>query len=291
MVAHVTAICGDAGKAWLDDLPQIVTRLENKWEVLTEPAYEKGEYNFVAPANSATLEAVLKVSPPYPTIEILAEAEFLERLRGTGAPKVLEMDDESRAFLMERVRPGVTMDVHFAADPFACVEPAIEVLRSILLPPPYPPAEAQLFYNWFHRFQKAKDTGFPRSYLDKACDIFEPLFQDDERTYHLHGDYHPGNVITSGDGFVVIDPKGLVGHVAYDISVFLNNLHWWQKGEPGIKENLFAAARKFGDAFGMDERSIREAAYAGMVIGAWWTFDDMPELYSNEVELADIWEI
>jgi streptomycin 6-kinase len=291
LITHVTAICGDAGVAWLADLPRIVAELEDKWRVTTEPAFEKGEYNFVAPARSESVDAVLKVSPPFPTIEIYAEAEFLEKLDGKRAPKLLEMDRENRAILIERVRPGVTMDIRFAEHPFSCVEPAIEVLKSILTPPPYPPAEVQLFYDWFYRFQRAKDTDFPKTYFEKACNIFEPLFQDDDRTYHLHGDFHPGNVITSGEGFAVIDPKGLVGHVAYDISVFLNNLHWWQKGKPNVRENLFAAAKKFGDAFAMDEREIREVAYAGMVIGAWWNFEDMPELYDNEVVLADIWEV
>ena len=291
LVTHVTAICGDAGVAWLNDLPRLVSELEEKWDVTTEPAFEKGEYNFVAPARSETLDAVLKVSPPSPTIEIFAEAEFLQRLNGKRAPKLLEIDSENRAMLIERIRPGVTMDVQFAHDPFACVEPAIEVLKSVLMTPPYPPCEAQLFYDWYFRFQKAEHCDFPRDYFYKACDIFDPLFQDDERIFHLHGDFHPGNVITDGDGFAAIDPKGLVGHLTYDIAVFLNNLHWWQKGRPGVREHLFAAAKKFADAFDLDERAVREAAYAGMVIGAWWNFDDMPELYDNEVVLADIWEV
>ena len=292
LVTHVTAICGDAGVAWLGDLPRIVSELEEKWDVKTEPAFEKGEYNFVAPASSATVDAVLKVSPPYPTIEIFAEAEFLRNLNGNGAARLLEVDRENRAILIERIRPGVTMDVYFAEDPFACVEPAIDVLKRILMPPPYPPAEAQLFYDWFYRFQRSLDTEFPYEYANKAMTIFDRLFQDDERTFYLHGDFHPGNVISAGEGqFVVIDPKGLVGHVAYNISVFLNNLHWWQKDDPDVREKLFNAARQFGDAFGMDEREIREAAYAGMVIGAWWNFEDMPELYDNEVVLADVWEV
>ena len=292
LVKHVTAICGESGVAWLSDLPRIVAELELKWGVTTEPAFEKGEYNFVAPARSETIDAVLKVAPPYPTVEIFAEAEFLRILDGNGAPRLLQEDRENYAILIERVRPGVTMDVLFEEDPFACVEPAIKVLKSILKPPPYPPAEAQLFYDWHYRFQRSLDSEFPRDYAIKALTIFDRLFQDDEGTFHLHGDFHPGNVISSGDSdFVVIDPKGLVGHLTYDISVFLNNLHWWQKGMDGVQERLFRAARQFGQAFGIDELTIREAAYAGMVIGAWWNFEDMPEHYNNEVVLADIWEV
>ena len=291
LTKHVTAICGAAGVQWLADLRRIVAELESKWGITTEPAFEKGEYNFVSPARSETIDAVLKIAPPFPTVEIFAEAELLRILNGRGAPRLLQEDRENRAILIERIRPGVTMDVYFADDPFACVAPAIKVLRSILLPPPYPPAEAQLFYNWYFRFQRALETDFPREYVLKAMTIFDPLFQDDEHTFHLHGDFHPGNVISSQDGFAVIDPKGLVGHITYDIAVFLNNLHWWQKGKAGVKEDLFAAARQFADAFGIEEIEIRRAAYAGMVIGAWWNFEDMPEHYDNEVVFADIWEV
>ena len=179
LVKHVSAICGDPGIAWLADLQRFVSELEEKWDVKTEPAFEKGEYNFVAPASSATDDAVLKVSPPYPTIEIFAEAEFLRNLNGNGAARLLEVDREHRAILIERIRPGVTMDVYFADDPFGCVEPAIEVLKRILMPPPYPPAEAQLFYDWFYRFQRALETEFPYEYANKAMTIFDRLFQDE----------------------------------------------------------------------------------------------------------------
>ena len=292
LVKHVTAICGKRGVEWLAELPRIVSKFERAWGVTTEPAFEKGEFNFVAPAFSENVDAVLKISPPYSRVEIFAEAEFLQKLDGIGAPRLLQEDRANRAMLIERVRPGVTMDVYFADDPFACVGPAIKVLKSILTPPPYPPAEAQLFYDWFFRFQRSLDSEFPYEYANKALMIFDRLFQDDERTFHLHGDFHPGNVVSSGQGeFVVIDPKGLVGHVAYDISVFLNNLHWWQKGKAGVQADLFKAARQFGEAFDLDERTIREGAYAGMVIGAWWNFDETPQHYANEVVLADVWDV
>lgn len=288
---HVTAICGEAGIAWLADLPRIVSTLEEKWGVCTEEPFEKGEYNFVAPASSESVDAVLKVSPPYPTIEIFAEAAFLRNLNGNGAPRLLQVDRENRAILIERIRPGLTMDVYFADYPFGCVEPAIAVLKKIISPPPSPGTDVQTLDDWFDRFRRFRGTEFPQDHGERAVEIYEKLRQDKDRIYYLHGDFHPGNVVNSGDGFVAIDPKGLVGHITYDISVFLNNLHWWQKGKPNVEDGLFSTAKKFGDSFGLSERSIREAAFAGMVIGAWWNFEDMPELYDNEVVLADIWEV
>ena len=102
LTKHVSAICGAAGVQWLNELPRLVAELESRWGVTTEPAFEKGEYNFVAPAQSESIDGVLKVAAPYPTIEIFAEAEFLRILNGSGAPRLLHEDRENRAILLER---------------------------------------------------------------------------------------------------------------------------------------------------------------------------------------------
>jgi len=98
-------------------------------------------------------------------------------------------------------------------------------------------------------------------------------------------------VTATRERFLAIDPKGIVGHLGYDIAVFLNNLLWWQKNSPGLREFLDGAIRQFAEALEFQDRELREWAYASMVIGAWWTYDEMPEHYDNEVALADIWDV
>ena len=293
LVKHVTGLCGRRGEEWLENLPAIVGELENAWDVTVGGPFEKGEFNFVAPADSANgLDAVLKIAPPYEQTEIFAEAEFLRAHAGAGCVNLLREDRSRFAILIERARPGESMDVHFDADPFACVEPAVDVLKSILSAPLANIADVQYLDHWFDRFERFRETEFPKDYGEKALAIYERLRQQHDRIYYLHGDFHPGNIVTSNRGpFLTIDPKGLIGHVSYDVAVFLNNLHWWQNGRPGLVDDLRAALEKFAAAFQIDELEVREAAYAFMVIGAWWNFEDMPEHYDNEVKLADIWRV
>ena len=293
LVKHVTGLCGRRGEEWLENLPFIIGELEIAWDVTVAEPFEKGEFNFVAPASSANgLDAVLKIAPPYEPTEIFAEAGFLRSHAGDGCVNLLREDRSRFAILIERARPGASMDVHFDADPFACVEPAIEVLKSILSAPPANFADVQHLDDWFYRFKRFRETDFPKNYGEKALAIYEKLRKQHDRIYYLHGDFHPGNIVTSDRGpFLAIDPKGLIGHVSYDIAVFLNNLHWWQKGTPGVERELDAALIKISRAFDFPESTLREAAYANMVIGAWWNFEDMPEHYDNEVALADIWGI
>ena len=293
LVKHVTAICGLRGEHWLENLPVIVGELENAWDIKVAEPFEKGEFNFVAPASSSNgIDAVLKIAPPYDPIEIFAEAAFLSSRAGKACVDLLREDRSRRAILIEHARPGLSMDVQFDADPFACVEPAIELLRSILSAPPANITDVQYLDDWFTRFECFRETDFPKDYGEKALAIYEKVKQQHDRIYYLHGDFHPGNIVTADRGpFLAIDPKGLVGHVSYDIAVFLNNLHWWQKGKPGLVDDLNAAVVKFATAFQIEELQVRESAFANMVIGAWWNFEDMPEHYHNEVVLADIWRV
>ena len=291
LAKHVTSICGRRGVEWLERLPELIADLEQSWGVTAEAPFQKGEFNFVAPASGNDIDAVLKIAPPYTTTEIFAEAQFLRARGGKGCVRLLAEERSVHAILLERARPGISMDVLFDADPFACVGPAIEVLKSILHPPA-PRTDVQLLDDWFDRFRRFRETDFPQDYGEKALSIYERLRKQTDRIFYLHGDFHPGNIVTSDRApFLAIDPKGLIGHVAYDLAVFLINLHWWQKGKPYLQTSLDLASREFAAAFGIEERDLRAAAYAHMVVGAWWTFDDMPEHYDNEVALADVWDI
>ena len=291
LIKHVTSISGDRGVKWLDRLPHLIAAVAERWGVVIGAPFEKGEFNFVAPAASETIDAVLKLAPPYQQTEIFAEGEFLRARDGAACVRLLAEDREAHAILMERARPGEPMDIHFDADPFACVEPAIEVLKSILRQPTHT-KDVQFLDDWFGKFRRFRETEFPQAYGERALAAYQRLGRQTNRIHYIHGDFHPGNIVASGRGpFLAIDAKGLIGHVAYDLAVFLNNLLWWQRGKPGVEAELNKALRKFAVAFDLDESVVREAAYAYAVIGAWWSFEDMPDHQHEWVALADVWDI
>ena len=294
LVKHVTAICGHRGEEWLESLPVVVADLEEHWDVTAQAPFEKGEFNFVAPVRSSHgADAVLKIAPPYERTEIFAEARFLRSRNGAGCVRLLAESRSAHAILLERSMPGDSMDVHFDVDPFACVEPAIRVLKSILHPPPSEAGDVQFLDDWFVRFRRFRESNFPQPYGERALSIYEKLSVQHDRIFYLHGDFHPGNMVTSDrSNFLAIDPRGLVGHLTYDIAVFLNNLLWWQQGKPGLASALRSAVTKFSRSFGISEPEIKEAAYAYMVISSWWNFEEMPEHYNEaEIAMADIWDL
>lgn len=293
LVTNVTAICGDRGKRWLGDLARTVANLEDRWRLSVEEPFPAGEFNFVAPAvHHDGTEVVVKISPPYERIEIFQEAQYLRARDGIGAVELLDVDRDLAAILLARARPGEPLFEKFADDPAGSIGAAIDVLSKVLKPTPKQLIDVGSLDVWFDNFRKFNETDFPRSYAEQAFEIYERLSKNRENIFYLHGDFHHGNIVTAERGpFVVIDPKGIVGHIGYEMSVFLNNLHWWQKGNGRLDELLDTAVREFSSGFSLAEREVREWAFAGMVIGAWWKLDDSPELYDNDVALADVWGV
>ena len=293
LVKHVTAICGAKGTAWLDDLPRTIGLLEEKWKLTVEAPFPPIEFNFVAPATRENGDlAVLKIAPPYGSTEIFGEAKFLSARNGEGCIRVMDLDRQHHSILIERALPGQNFTEIFADDPFGCVEPAVSVLHSVLRRPPRDLSDTISLNDWFDGLRRYEKSSFPARYAEKALNIYSELSKQSEHIFYLHGDYHPGNIVNATrEPYLVIDAKGIIGHIGYEIAVFLNNLHWWRADEPDIKERLDAALAKFSVGFGINEKELEQWAFAGSVLGHWWTFDEMRDIYSGGVLKSDIWDV
>ena len=293
LVTHISAICGVRGEEWFNELPRIIRQLEDQWSLKILEPFPGIEYNFVAPAvTDDGGDVVVKISPPFDRIEIHCEAKYLRTRNGDRVVRLVAEDREKKAMLLERAMPGRALFKEFSDRPEGSIQPAIDILSSVLRPPPDEMTDVDTLDRWFDNFHRYRETEFPKDRAEKAFEIYERLSVQPGRTYYLHGDFHPGNIVTATrEPYLLIDPKGIVGHLGYDIAVFLNNLSWWQKENPNVREFLEAAFCRFSVAFEIDVSELREWAYAYMVIGAWWTFEDMPELYDEDVAMSDIWGV
>lgn len=251
------------------------------------------EYNYVTPAFSHQLgDVVLKVAPPWQPVEIFGEAAYLAARNGNGCVRLLAEAHDRRAILLERIDPGQNMTEFFAGRESEAVTPAIEALKKVLLPVPVSFDHIAPVNGWFDALRKVDETAFPAEYAFKAFDIYDRLSLQPGRTFYLHGDFHPGNIVTQRESsFCVIDPKGWSGHIGYEISVFLNNYRNWLGSRNDINTALDVAVDQFSATFDISPDELRQWAFAEMVIGAWWNFVDMPDLYNGEVANADIWDV
>ena len=290
---HVTEICGEKGEAWFERLPGVIAELETEWSIRVGNPFPGIEYNFVAEAADRDgVPVVLKIAPPFETIEIFAEAKYLRLHEGRGAVRLLAEDRRRKAIMIERAVPGKALYQHFDSDPMSCIAPAIDVLKAILQPAPADMSDVPTLRGWFDNFRAYRETEFPAALAEQALAIYDRLSRQPGRTFYIHGDYHPGNIVSgTREAFQIIDPKGIVGEFGYDIAVFLINLERWQHTNPDLKYLLAKAVSAFAAAFDISELEIREWVFAHMVIGAWWNFQDMPRLFDAELAMPAIWHL
>lgn len=218
------------GREWLGRLPSLVEACAADWELEPGDPLPGGNVALVLGAvREDGTDAVLKLS--FPEEESEHEPDALEHWEGRGAVRLLERDDARRALLLERVLPGTPLwDV---ADDEEATLAAAEVLRRLHdapVPRGHPFASLEEVAGRWSKTIPAdwRDTGraYPGRLVDVAVDACTALPRPAPAAVVLHQDFHGGNVLRSGSGWVAIDPKPLVGDPAFDAASLLRDRRW-----------------------------------------------------------------
>lgn len=292
-VDNTISLCGERGEKWLDDLPDIISALEKSWSITAGKHFRNLSYNYVANAILADGgNAVLKIGLPLNDVEIYGEAAYLEILDGKGAAKLLEFDREHQAALLERAVPGANLKSVCKKNHAEAVKIAIRMLKRILRPVPDAANEFIRLDDWFDGLKRAKGTTFPQDYAERALSFYAELSKDTKNIFLLHGDLHHDNILSATrEPFLMIDPKGIIGHMGYDVGVFLNNHHDWLDWDTRLGSKLDQAITDFAVDLDLEENVVRKWAFCQMVLSWWWMFDEMPDTFGEELGLSDIWKV
>jgi streptomycin 6-kinase len=219
---------GDAGRAWLAALPEIVGQLCRRWQLSIGPAFEGGCVGFVAPVEREGGErAVLKVSPV--DEETRTEGDALFFWNGDGTVRLLDSDARLGALLLERLEPGNSLEDHPDRDEAITI--ACGLLKRLWrpLPPGSPfPFVPDLALRWsreipdrFHRLGRP----FEEALAEEAADLCAELATHTEGLVLANRDYHLGNVLAATrEPWLLIDPKPLAGEPAFDTGHLLRSL-------------------------------------------------------------------
>jgi streptomycin 6-kinase len=225
------------GRPDLEPLERIAREVATEWGVELGDPFELARYSFVAAAGR---DAVLKVTPAADD-EADEEADALELWAGDGAVRLLRRDQERRALLVERARPG---DDIASLPEDEATRIAVEVALRLWRPAAEP-------FRWIgdwvpHWLDNA--AGHPLVPLARA--LYDSL--DVGRAVLVHGDFHHHNILASARGHLAIDAKAMLGEPEYDVPSFLWNPIPYRM-ELGLTERRLAA---FADA-GLDEKRMR----------------------------------
>ena len=128
------ALRGEAGLAWLRRLPSLTKELAGRWSLEVGSPFPDLSYNWVVPALRADgTPAVLKLSFPEDK-EFRTEASALAAFGGRGICRLLELDLERGAMLLERLLPGT--DLTSVEDDEEATTIAAGVIKKLRRPAP-----------------------------------------------------------------------------------------------------------------------------------------------------------
>lgn len=289
---NVTELYGAKGEKWIANLPSTVDEICAKWSLEIERIFPNLSFNFAAACfDGSGTKFVLKIGVPENNSSVLYEKRALRAFAGNGAVKLLKFDAHYCAMLLERAVEGKTLHEVCGEDYGKAVEIAIDVMRKL----PRNPADKNKFINletWIKGLDRAFILNFEPEKTAKAKMFFAELVEPFEKKILLHGDVHFDNILSAKrEPFLLIDPKGIIGEIGYEIAVFLNDLADWTSHLKNQKRFLENAVESFAKAFNADAKKLRKWAFAFAVLSAWWMMEDFGSNKEKDILRAEIWDV
>lgn len=311
-ISNVQNTFREEGHAFLESLPDLIAEASARWG-LTEvvPSHELS-YNFVAFAKtsftatphggdkhaksakikngfrdlsalSGSRDVVLKMGVP--NREIRSEMAALKLFNGEGACRLLDYDEERCWLLLERLNPGVML-VEMEDDEER-TRIAAEVMKRIWQPigatgqSSLQQNEFIRLTDWFNSaFERMRRTfnggtgPFDKEIVERVESSVRDFFAENQEPVLMHGDFHHYNILSSERGWLVIDPKGVIGPAGYEVGPFM--LNPWGNFSDGI--NYKSVIKKRIDILhehlGFERERILEWSLAHAILSAWWDFED-----------------
>lgn len=245
-------------ESWQAEAPDTVRRMVDRWELQPAGAFTGGIAGAVLRVTQRDgTAAVLKVA--YPHVEGLFEAVGLQSFPDGLAPEVLRQDPWTWSMLLSEVTPGTPLrDSGLAPEEAIGAGAALlaELMRGVV--PDTLPRLADAMRDYVEQ-GRARLPGQARALsalgvgdlVAGALDELEDLAGSDVGNSLLHGDFNPGNILRSAGetGWMVVDPKPLVGDPAFDLWPLISQIgDPFTAGDPvaRLRSNLTIACSAAG---------------------------------------------
>jgi streptomycin 6-kinase len=140
--------------------------------------------------------------------------------------------------------------------------------------------------DWFDALKRIRPhfnggTGpFPKDVLERVESFLPELFAAADVKL-MHGDFHHFNILSSDRSWLVIDPKGVIGPVGYEVGPFMLNPWGSISDAPRFRAQAERRVGIFSERLGWEREKIIKWSVAHAVLSAWWNIEEgMQDEYS-----------
>lgn len=274
-ISNIEGVFGEAGSQFLANLPTLIDEASQKWGLTDVRPSSTLSYNFVAFAKRGDEQVVLKMGVP--NSEMKSEIAALRLFNGEGACRLIDYDEEKSWMLLERLRPGVMLAT--LEDDEEATQIAADLMQKIWRPAPEDTVFIRLA-DWFDGLKKLRPnfnggTGpFDEKLVLRVEQSIKDFFIENHNPVLMHGDFHHFNILSSERGWLIIDPKGVVGPACYEVGPLLINPWGDLLSGKNYRQMTKRRIDILHERLGFERRRIHEWGLAHAILSAWWSIED-----------------
>lgn len=292
-VSTIKNTFGADGERFLANLPALIDEASVRWGLTNIQPVPNLSYNFVAYAESPSPfgrgvrgegDVILKLG--IPREELTSEVAALRLFDGEGACKLIDADEAKGFLLLERLQPGEMLST--LDDDEEATRIAAEVMKRIwrfdygAANTPLRSARNKFIQlsNWFDGLKRLREmfnggTGpLDAKLVERVERSTNDFFAENHSPVLMHGDFHHFNILSSERGWLVIDPKGVIGPACYEVGPLMMN-PWGRLPRGGrLKSRIERRVDILHEHLGFERERILEWSLAHAILSAWWGIDD-----------------
>ena len=275
-IRNIEGVFGKAGREFLANLPALIDEASQRWGLTDVQPSPELSYNFVAFANRGDEQVVLKMSVP--NREAKSEMAALRLFNGEGACRLIDYEQKKYWMLLERLNPGVMLST--LDDDEDATHIAADVMERIWRPAPEDSVFIRLT-DWFDGLEKIRPafhggTGpFSAKLLERVAHSIAEFFAENHKPVLMHGDFHHYNILSSSErGWLIIDPKGVIGPACYEVGPLLINPWGDLLSGKNYRQMTKRRIDILHERLGFERERIREWGLAHAILSAWWSIED-----------------
>lgn len=257
---------GQKGEAWLMQLPAIVQALCDHWSLHQIEPVINMTYNYVARAQQGAKSIVLKISFDEKLIQ--DEYNALQHFNGCGAIQAIDIHETHHALLLEQAVPGLSLKVQRGPEDVSIYASVVKRLLNNKEPIDN---TKQHVSQWCQAIDRIDTTVIERGLFEQAKSRREKLLSTMTEPVFCHGDLHLDNILQQGDHWLAIDPKGIIGEVAFEAAAFdLINPNLSTVSPSTIEKTIHALSQ----ALSVDYTRLLDWFFLRTMISVQWFIED-----------------
>lgn len=253
------------GAEFVADLPVRLAEIARRWELTLREPLPVGIGGYLIVVTTAdAVEAVLKLSPTAPPQDRVnqREAYALRRWNGHGAARLVADDVAFGALLLERCRPGTTIESLPEEEMISAgcalaqrLSRAVDAEDLDVLPRALNQVGDRSAA--FDRVLAAMGDTLSPAASRLMRDSHLELADGDGPVAVCHGDMNPGNLLLHNGRWVAVDPLPVVAELSYDAVSLVWSKRPWLLAQPNARRILRRRLEIAADALDADHGRLR----------------------------------